>query len=107
MVRKVRIQRFDPTADEEGSYQEYEVHTVPGMTVMGLLDHIYLNLDPSLSYFSHSRCERGVCARCAVRVNGKNYIACNTLVPEEGDITIGPTDPDRVLKDLVTKKRDG
>ncbi len=104
MSRKVRIYRYDPSRDAAGSYDEFEVNETPGMSVMDVLDYIYSTLDPSLSYYSHSRCEHGVCARCAVRVNGKNGLACETSLPAKGEITIEPTSAHKVVKDLIVEK---
>lgn len=105
MIRPVSIYRFDPETDTEGRFKSYEVNMDPGMSVMDVLDFIHFNIDPSLSYYSHSACLHGICSRCVVRVNGKNGLACETPIPETGDFTIEPTSRERVLKDLVTRKR--
>lgn len=104
MSKKVRVYRCDPSRDVAGSYDEFEVNEIPGMSVMDVLDYIYSTLDPSLSYYSHSRCEHGICTRCIVRVNGKNCLACETLIPAKGEITIEPINVDKVVKDLVARK---
>ncbi len=105
MIRPISIYRYDPETDSEGTFKSYDVNTDPGMSVMDILDFIHFNIDPSLSYYSHSACLHGICNRCFVRVNGKNVLACETLVPRNGDIIIEPTSRERVLKDLVTRQR--
>ncbi len=104
MSRKVKIFRYDNAVDKEGRYEEFEIDGTSDMSVMDALNYIYYNIDPSLGFYGHSRCGHGVCARCAVSVNGKNSIACVTPLPEGEEIIIEPVSKDRVLKDLVTKK---
>jgi len=99
----VRILRFNPEADREAIYQEYRVPITPSdrYTVMDVLKYIYDHIDSSLSFFSHSVCNHGICGRCAMKINGKVRLACTYLV-EEDIITIEPKN-NNVIKDLVTK----
>ena len=98
-----RVFRFDPQTDKIPSYQDYAVPLKSGMSVMNALDYIYHNLDPTIAYFDHAACTLGVCARCTGRVNGKAGLLCQTEL--KGDVTIEPISPDRVVKDLVVRKR--
>ena len=104
MLKKIVVFRFDGAEDTEGRYEEFNIEEVPNMSVLDALNFIRTNLDSSLSFYGHSRCEHGICARCAVSVNGKNSVACRTLLPEEDEILIEPINRERVLKDLVTRK---
>ncbi|MBW1930466.1 MAG: VOC family protein [Deltaproteobacteria bacterium] len=104
MPRLVKVYRYDPATDIEGEFREYEIPDTPGQSVMDALDYIHQNLDPSLSYYSHSRCAHGICARCAVRVNGENVLACVHPLPDNDVVYISPISKDRVMKDLITKK---
>ncbi|MBN1881698.1 MAG: hypothetical protein JW885_05945 [Deltaproteobacteria bacterium] len=108
-IRTVRIFRREPGLDDDGRVSTWEVRTRPGMSVMDLLDDIARNIDPTLAYYTHSRCDRGVCTRCAVRVNGKTGRACQTPIPPEGDIVIGPAVRGPAVRDLVSpaKKKTG
>ncbi|MBN1574836.1 MAG: hypothetical protein JW984_16695 [Deltaproteobacteria bacterium] len=105
MSRKVKIFRYDKDADKEGRHEEFEIDDDSDMSVIDALNYIYYNIDPSLSFYGHSRCGHGLCARCAVSVNGKNSIACVTPLPEGEEVIIEPASKERVLKDLITKKR--
>jgi succinate dehydrogenase/fumarate reductase-like Fe-S protein len=96
---KVKVFRFDPAADNEPYYQEYDVPFSRGMSAMDALDHIYQNLDGTLAYYDHAGCSLGICARCAGRINGKGGLFCQT--PIEGDVCLEPASSDRVIKDLV------
>lgn len=99
----VRLFRFDPYTDKTPSYRDYAVPLDPGMSVMNALDYIYYNLDSTIAYFDHAACALGVCARCMGRINGKAGLLCQTELT--GDVTIEPINPDRVVRDLVVRKR--
>ncbi len=83
---QVKILRFNKLKDEKPTYKTYQVPFVEGMSVMNVLNHIYENIDSSLSYYCS--CRIGLCGRCDMIVNGKVVQACTTLV--NGDITIEP-----------------
>ena len=85
------IYRFDPTVDAEPYYQSYQVDITAAdrMTVMDLLISIAERQDGTLSFFSHSACQHGICGRCGVKCNGKAGLACETLLTGE-DVTIDP-----------------
>ncbi len=55
--------------------------------------------DASLSF--RSGCRSGVCGSCAVRVNGREQLACTCKI--EGDEKIEPLRYHEVIKDLVVK----
>lgn len=98
-----KIYRFDPSVDKTSYYSCYdvEVRAEDRMTVMDLLTYIADNLDPSLSFFSHSACLHGVCGRCGIKCGGKAGLACETVL-DGGDVVIEPIN-DRVVKDLVVR----
>ncbi len=107
---KVRVFRFDPGRDKQGRYDTYNISiTLPSnFTIMNLLSYISVNIDPELGYFFHSRCNRGVCKRCLLRVNDEVVLACRTLVEEyvrgvneDAIITIEPVNKRRVVRDLI------
>ena len=98
-----KVFRFDPTADKESHFQDYEVPLSEGMSVMNVLDYIYQNLDGTLAYYDHAGCALGICARCTGKVNGKAGLFCQ--VPVEGDVRIEPTSASNVIKDLVIKRK--
>lgn len=82
-------------------YDEYDVPVQAGTTVMDILDYIYDNLDSSLAYYRHSRCNQGICGRCAVKVDGKTVLACTAVVDyEKNNITLDPAG-NNIIRDLV------
>lgn len=98
-----KIYRFDPTVDSEPYYKSYEVDVKAEdrMTIMDLFLYISENLDGTLSFFSHSACQHGICGRCAVRCNGRAVLACEKVLEGE-DVTIDPVKTP-VVKDLVVR----
>lgn len=84
---------------EQRSTSEYRVPRAPGLSVMDVLDYIYENLDPTLSYFSHEACRQTACGKCLVRVNGKICLACGC--PADTDTLVLEPWNDRVVRDLV------
>lgn len=99
-VAKVRILRSKHGANDS-EYDCYEVPLVEGMSVLGVLDHIYEHNDSSISYYQS--CKVGRCTGCAVIVNGKPCLACMTLATR--DMTIEPLRSHKVIKDLVVDNR--
>lgn len=98
-----KIYRYDPTVNAAPYYKDYEVPFTAEdrMTIMDLLVYIADNLDGSLSFFSHSACQHGICGRCSVKCNGKSCLACETVLTGE-DVTIDPM-KQPVVKDLVIR----
>lgn len=78
--------------------ERFEVSdTFKGATLLELLNHIKQSQDKSLSFLSG--CRSGVCGSCAVRVNGKEVLACAYKVASEDKIE--PLRNMPLLKDLV------
>ena len=100
---KVSIYRFNPAVDDDGRFDTYELPFEPkgGHSVMEILEYIYANLDSTLRFFTHSACCQGICGRCAVKVNGKNTLACSYQIQEDS-IRIEPA-TNKVLIDLITQ----
>jgi len=98
---RVKVFRFDPSADREPWYQAYQVPFEDGMSALNALDYIYQNLDGTLAYYDHAACGLGICARCTGVINGKPGLFCQTVL--RGDVTLEPISKTRVVKDLVVR----
>ncbi len=99
MEREVlfRIRRFD---GEHAYWQDFQFKARKGMTVLEGLYHIKESIDGSLSF--RASCRMGVCGSCAVKVNGRPRLACETQIFDIGDtLEIEPLDNMSVLRDLV------
>jgi succinate dehydrogenase / fumarate reductase iron-sulfur subunit len=95
-----RIKRYDPNVDVKPHFQEYPVALEPGDRVLDGLNEIKWHQDGTLTY--RRSCAHGVCGSDAMRINGRNYLACKTLMKEFGKkITVEPLIGFPVIKDLV------
>ncbi|MFT8871673.1 MAG: succinate dehydrogenase/fumarate reductase iron-sulfur subunit [Sporolactobacillus sp.] len=69
----IKIKRFD---GEKKWLQTYEIPYEKGRTILWSLTTIRETLDSTLVYTS--ACQHGICGSCAVKVNGKSFLACQT-----------------------------
>jgi succinate dehydrogenase / fumarate reductase iron-sulfur subunit len=101
MNRRLTIQRWDPARDRDSQYDRWEIEVEPQERVLDALNRIKWTKDGSLSF--RQSCAHGVCGSCAVRINGRCALACQTLIGTltEGEILIEPLPHFRVLKDLI------
>lgn len=97
---KVLVDRYNPVR-KEASLQTYEVEFIPGQTVLQTLNFIRDNLDDSLSF--RSSCEGVKCGSCAVALDGKPVLACNTMIKGQ-DITLGPLPNFPIINDLIVDR---
>jgi succinate dehydrogenase / fumarate reductase, iron-sulfur subunit len=95
-----RIKRYDPDVDVKPHFEEYALDLEPTDRVLDGLNEIKWQQDGTLTY--RRSCAHGVCGSDAMRINGRNYLACKTLMKEFGrKITIEPLIGFTVIKDLV------
>ncbi len=92
---KIRIKRFHAAREPQTVVQEWEVRE--GATLLESLTEIKCQKDPTLTF--RSGCRSSVCGSCAVRVNGREVLAC-AYKPKEGDL-VEPRRFAPLLKDLV------
>ena len=96
----LKIFRYNPEVDKKFHYEAYTVEGEPTDRVLDLLEKVKGHLDGSLAF--RRSCAHGVCGSDAMRINGRNRLACKTLVSEAGDqITIEPLLGLKVVKDLI------
>jgi len=97
---KLKIQRFDPKTDTEPRYDTFEVPVKPRMTVLDALYQVLDHQDRLLAF--RSSCRSAVCGSCAMFINGRQRLACNTQVTTLGsEITVAPLPHLPVIRDLV------
>ncbi len=94
MIR-IKIRRFHARREPQELVQEWEVKE--GSTLLEALTSIKCEKDPTLTF--RSGCRSSVCGSCAVRVNGKEVLAC-AYKPKEGDL-VEPRRFAKVIKDLA------
>lgn len=100
MEVKVRLLRFDPEKDSKPYWQQFEVESEPTDRVLDVLHCIRDEQDGTLAF--RRSCGHGICGSDAMVINGKNRLACKTLVKDlKQPVTIEPLRGFRVIKDLV------
>ncbi|HEY6406153.1 MAG TPA: 2Fe-2S iron-sulfur cluster-binding protein, partial [Ktedonobacteraceae bacterium] len=96
----VRIKRFDPEKENKPYWAEYRVEADPIDRLLDAMNTIKWTMDGSLTY--RRSCAHGVCGSDAMRINGRNRLACKVLMRDVGDkVTIEPMLGFPVIKDLV------
>jgi succinate dehydrogenase iron-sulfur subunit len=102
MTVTVKILRYNPEVSEEAKWESYQVSAEPTDRVLDALHKVKWDLDGSLTF--RRSCAHGVCGSDAMRINGKNRLACKTLLKDVNPsepITVEPIKGLPVLKDLV------
>jgi succinate dehydrogenase / fumarate reductase iron-sulfur subunit len=96
----LKVFRYNPEKDKRGHYEVYKVEGTENDRVLDLLEYIKGNYDGTLSF--RRSCAHGVCGSDAIRINGRNMLACKTLVRDVGEkITVEPVLGLKIVKDLI------
>lgn len=96
----VKVLRFNPEMDTKPHYESYTVEQEPSDRVLDALNTIKWHIDGTLTY--RRSCAHGVCGSDAMRINGRNRLACKLLIKDVGStITVEPIIGFDVIKDLV------
>ena len=96
----LKIRRFNPEKDKAPWWGEYTVEAEPTDTVLGALNVVKWYHDGSLAV--RRSCNHGICGSDGLRINGRNRLACKTLLREVGKtVTVEPMNGFKVIKDLV------
>ncbi|ALV33972.1 succinate dehydrogenase iron-sulfur subunit [Streptomyces sp. NPDC101209] len=97
-----RIRRFNSEVSAEAVWEDFQLEIDPKERVLDGLHKIKWELDGTLTF--RRSCAHGICGSDAMRINGKNRLACKTLIKDinpEKPITVEPIKGLTVLKDLV------
>ncbi|MDY0810160.1 succinate dehydrogenase iron-sulfur subunit [Kitasatospora purpeofusca] len=98
----VRIRRFNPEEHPDPVWVDYQLEMDPKERVLDALNKIKWEQDGTLTY--RRSCAHGICGSDAMRINGRNRLACKTLLKDvnpEKPITIEAIKGLTVLKDLI------
>jgi succinate dehydrogenase / fumarate reductase iron-sulfur subunit len=100
------IQKFNPETDAHPHMEEYRVDVAwRGNTVLDALFQIKQEVDGSLTF--RASCRSAICGSCPMVINGRERLACQTLIADEidrsGRIEVKPLRQLRVVKDLVVE----
>ncbi|WP_403023372.1 succinate dehydrogenase iron-sulfur subunit [Salinibacterium sp. GXW1014] len=76
----VIIRRFDPEVDSEPRWQDFDVELFATDRVLDALHKVKWEQDGSLTF--RRSCAHGICGSDAMRINGRNRLACKTLIKD-------------------------
>lgn len=96
------VRRFNPEVDAEAKWQDFDLTMYGTDRVLDALHKIKWEVDGSLSF--RRSCAHGVCGSDAMRINGRNRLACKTLIKDldlSQPIYVEPIKGLEVEKDLI------
>jgi succinate dehydrogenase / fumarate reductase iron-sulfur subunit len=101
MLVYLKLFRYNPEAGRnKPSFDTYNIEAEPEDRVLDLMEHVKAHIDGTLSF--RRSCAHGVCGSDAMRINGRNMLACKVLVKDVGsEITVEPLLGLPVLKDMI------
>lgn len=97
----LKIFRYNPEKDKKPHYDTFKLVAEPTDRVLDLLEKIKDYQDGTLTF--RRSCAHGICGSDAMRINGRNYLACKVLVKDlkTDHIVVEPLLGLPVLKDLL------
>ncbi len=101
MQIQLKIYRYQPEKSDKPYYDTFELEAEPTDRVLDLLEYVRGDLDVTLAF--RRSCAHGVCGSDAMRINGKNALACKVLVQDLNttEITVEPLLGLKVERDLI------
>jgi succinate dehydrogenase / fumarate reductase iron-sulfur subunit len=99
----VKIKRYNPETDARPHFESYAVEADPIDRVLDVLHTVKWHHDGTLTL--RRSCAHGICGSDAMRINGRNALACKLLVrdvvKEGGTLQIEPLLGLPLIKDLI------
>ncbi len=96
----LKIFRYNPEVDKTFHYETYTLEAEPTDRVLDVLERIKGQYDGTLTF--RRSCAHGICGSDAMRINGRNMLACKTLIRDVGEkITVEPILGMKIVKDLI------
>jgi succinate dehydrogenase / fumarate reductase iron-sulfur subunit len=101
MEVKLKVYRFHPETGAKPHYDTFTIEAEPTDRVLDMLEKVRGYHDSTLGY--RRSCAHGVCGSDAMRINGRNYLACKVLLRDltSNELTIEPLLGLRVIRDLI------
>ena len=87
----MKIKRFNPEKDKKPYWGEYDIEADGTDRVLDAMQAVKWELDGALNF--RRSCAHGVCGSDAIRINGRNALACKVLIRDaikNGTVTIEP-----------------
>src|SRR5436305_9411744 len=105
----LKLYRYNPESGDAAHWENYDVDLPDHMSVLDGVLQARAKQDGSIGI--RCSCQAAICGSCAVRINGKTRLACNTkigIAADEaksrngvGEIVVEPMANYPVLKDLI------
>jgi succinate dehydrogenase / fumarate reductase, iron-sulfur subunit len=104
----LRVRRYDPESGNPAYWEEFDVDLEPERSVLDGILQAKWDQDGSLSI--RCSCQAAICGSCAIRINGKSALACNSKIGEalekaqksgKDHILVEPMNNMPVIKDLI------
>ncbi|MDA8174332.1 MAG: succinate dehydrogenase iron-sulfur subunit [Nitrospiraceae bacterium] len=100
MDKIFRIKRFDPEKDNAARWEDFPVELGPHERLLDGLVRTKEFTDGSLTF--RRSCAHGMCGSCAMKINGRSRLACQTLAGDMPELVVfEPLPAFPVIKDLV------
>ena len=97
---ELRVRRFNPETDDAPHWETYNLQVEPTDRVLDLLHQVKWYQDGTLTF--RRSCAHGVCGSDAMVINGRNRLACETLVQDLGSkISVEALKAVPLVKDLL------
>lgn len=97
----LKVYRYQPERSPQPYYDTFQLKADPTDRVLDLLEVVRGDMDSTLAF--RRSCAHGVCGSDAMRINGKNALACKVLVKDipATEITLEPILGLKVERDLI------
>ena len=100
----LKIRRYNPETDDQPYYQDYLVEVDPNERLLDALMEVKRFQDGSLAF--RKSCAHGVCGSDAMRINGRDGLACKTLIKDvatedKATVVLEPLRHFPVQRDLI------
>lgn len=96
-----KIVRYSPGKNKKPYIQSYKIKAKTSWSILDCLNEIKWHQDGTLAF--RRSCRSGICGSCAMNINGKNMLACETQLSDlkKKTILIKPLPYFEIIKDLV------
>src|SRR3954466_12153408 len=105
----LKLYRYNPESGEAPEWENFDVELPDHMSVLDGILQARARQDGSIGI--RCSCQAAICGSCAVRINGKTRLACNTKIGQAaeeatnrtglGEIVVEPMANYPVIKDLI------
>jgi succinate dehydrogenase / fumarate reductase iron-sulfur subunit len=101
MQIRLKVYRYQPEKSDKPYYDVFEVEAEKTDRILDLLEYVRGDIDSTVSF--RRSCAHGVCGSDAMRINGRNALACKMLVQDldTTEITVEPLLGLKVKRDLI------